>query len=360
MKNFIFVIFLLTISFGCKKQSKIELKFLDEFVLADSLQFKNTVIGGLSGVDYANQKFYFIVDDARKPRFLTANISIKNDTINNISFKNVIHLKDSTELYYKENALDLESIFVNEKTQEINFISEGSIRKNKKPLVFKTTLTGGFLIDFKLPKSFKKLENIKHNAVFEASSRSVKNNGFWVAMEGVLKSDGREPTFKKTKSPIRITYFNNKTNKATKQFAYQLDSITKPAKGNINLNGVTAILEYKENSFFIVERTYQNGYGAYGNTIKIYNAYIDKETTNIINYTSLKEANYIPLKKKLLFNFESVKSKLTEGIIDNIEGITFGPKLSNGNQSLILVSDDNFQIYGKQLNQFILLEIKNK
>ena len=66
----------------------------------------------------------------------------------------------------------------------------------------------------------------------------------------------------------------------------------------------------------------------------------------------------MPLKKKLLFNFESIKDFLTDGIIDNLEGITLGPKLKNGNQSLILVADDNFQTFGKQLNQFILLEIK--
>ena len=67
---------------------------------------------------------------------------------------------------------------------------------------------------------------------------------------------------------------------------------------------------------------------------------------------------FIPLKKKLLIDFDSFKTNLTDKIIDNIEGITFGPKLANGNKSLILISDDNFQIYGKQLNQFILLEIK--
>jgi hypothetical protein len=59
-----------------------------------------------------------------------------------------------------------------------------------------------------------------------------------------------------------------------------------------------------------------------------------------------------------VFNFEDIKNQLTAGIIDNIEGITFGPKLANGNQSLLLISDDNFQLYGKQLNQLILLEIK--
>ena len=66
----------------------------------------------------------------------------------------------------------------------------------------------------------------------------------------------------------------------------------------------------------------------------------------------------IPLNKKLLFEFDAIKSELTEGVIDNIEGITFGPILNNGNQSLILVADDNFQVFGKQLNQFILMEIK--
>jgi hypothetical protein len=62
----------------------------------------------------------------------------------------------------------------------------------------------------------------------------------------------------------------------------------------------------------------------------------------------------------LVFNFNDVKQQLTQGIIDNIEGITFGPKLPNGNQSLLLVSDNNFQAFGLQLNQFILMEISTK
>ena len=32
--------------------------------------------------------------------------------------------------------------------------------------------------------------------------------------------------------------------------------------------------------------------------------------------------------------------------------------LENVNQSIMLISDDNFQLFGKQLNQFLLLEIK--
>ena len=362
MKKIFYVSLIFLVLFSCKKNEKIELKFLDEFVLKDSLPFKNSVIGGLSGIDYANGIYYLVVDDSGNPRFLTAKIDINNDTISKIDFLSNIQLNDATTSFYQENSLDLESIFVNEKTKEIYFTSEGYIEGNKNPTVFTTDSLGKFVTNFPVPEMFyaNSKQQPKHNAAFEGSSKSVDGKGFWVAMEAPLKLDGEEPTFEKTNSPIRITYFDYKTKKPTKQFAYQLENITKPAKGDINLNGVTAILEYKKNTFFVVERAYQNGYGAYGNVVRVFKATIDENSSNIIDNQSLKENKFISLQKELLLDIASVKDKLTAGIIDNIEGITLGPKLKNGNESLILISDDNFQVYGKQLNQFILLEIEKE
>jgi len=360
MKN-LFLYSIISLFFvGCNKQKTAtvtQLNFLDEFVIKDSLLFKNDLIGGLSGVDYANGMYYFVVDDAIKPRFLKANISVEQQKIKSINFENSILLNDSLTSFYKENSLDLESIFVDETTQEINFISEGSIKNHKKPLVFKTNLQGQFLRNFELPLSFQKLENIQHNAVFEGSAKSFDANGFWVAMEGVLKKDGVEATFKKTVSPVRITYFDNNSGLATKQFAYQLENITKPAKGNINLNGVTAILEYTKNKFFVVERTYQSGYGPHGNIVRIFDAHVDDQVTDVLKLETLNGHGFTPLKKRLLLDFDTLRNNLTDSIVDNIEGITFGPNLKNGSKTLLLVSDDNFQKYGKQLTQFILLEV---
>jgi hypothetical protein len=357
MKNGISLMVLVAMLAACKTSSKIQLKFLDEAVLADSLQYKNTPIGGLSGIDYANGSYYFVVDDAKDPRFLTADILLKDDTIHSVQFKDVIHLNDSTGSFYQKNALDLESIFVDESTNEIYFTSEGSIIRGLQPSIFKTNINGEFITEFSLPSSFKNIEKIPHNAVFEAATQSIDSQGFWVAMEGVLTSDGQVPTFTKKSSPIRITYFDSSSASATQQYAYELEPISKPPKGNINLNGVTAMLAFKENHFFIIERTYQNGYGVHGNTIRIFEASINEETTNILAVESLKETDYIPLQKKLVLDFSDVKGGLTDDSIDNIEGITFGPQLSNGNASLLLVSDDNFQMFGKQLNQLILLEL---
>lgn len=366
--NFFFFLFSFFLLIGCaNKENKdrfsiMKLHFLDEYIVADTLCIQQTPIGGLSGIDYANDDYYVVVDDSKNPRFLKASIAIQQDTISSINFTDVYILKDSIQPFFKENFLDLESIFVDEKTKEVFFVSEGSIRNQKHPTVFATDSLGVLKRAYEIPTMFEadSPSKPKNNAVFEGSSKSIDGKGFWVAMEGVLQSDGEEPTFEKTNSPIRITYFDSKLQKATKQFAYLLEHITKPSKGNVNVNGVTAILEYAENQFFVVERTYQSGYGMDGNIIRIFDVKIDAAATNIVAIQSLRKFKPTPVKKELLLDFTTVKDKLAYKIIDNIEGITFGPKLANGNSSLLLVADNNFQLYGKQLNQFILLEIKNK
>ena len=42
--------------------------------------------------------------------------------------------------------------------------------------------------------------------------------------------------------------------------------------------------------------------------------------------------------------------------LDNLEGMTFGPRLANGHRSLLLVSDNNFT--PGQVSQFLLLEAR--
>ncbi|MDP5093227.1 MAG: esterase-like activity of phytase family protein, partial [Polaribacter sp.] len=317
-----FLLVLLLFLFSCSSKKITSISFLDEYIILDSLQFQNQTIGGLSGIDVVNNDYFFVIDDAKNPRIVSAKIDIQNDRFESVDFKKVILLNDSTDTFFKENELDLESIFVDEKTNEIHLVSEGSINKKKQPTIFKIDANGKFLAQFQLPKSLSKIENFKHNGVFESSSKSIDNQGFWVGVEAPLSVDGEEPKATKTSSPVRITYFDYKINKATKQFAYQLEKIPKPYKGNQNVNGVTAMLEIQKNHFLIVERAYQNNYGSDGNTIRIFEAFIENNTTDILNIESLKKTPFTPLKKRLLFDFDAVKESLTDGIIDNIEGIT--------------------------------------
>jgi hypothetical protein len=62
--------------------------------------------------------------------------------------------------------------------------------------------------------------------------------------------------------------------------------------------------------------------------------------------------NITPIRKKLVLDLQKLGIKL-----DNLEGLTFGPRLADGSQSLIMVSDNNFAKDGKQKNQFLLFKL---
>jgi len=345
---------------GCKSvdvesNNNFELKFLDEYILPDNIFVDGTQVGGLSGIDYYNGLYYLVCDDAFNPRYYEANIEINNTSISNVVINNVVKIKDTS------NYLDLESIRYNPKNKQVLLTSEGHIKKQKSPLFLSINLKGKIENNFKIPPAFhpNSKQKPRHNGTLEGLSKSYDGNGYWIAMELPLKEDGPEPQLKKTISPVRITHINTITDEADFQFAYLLDPIAKQPKNEFAVNGLTDILEYDKDKFFVLERSYSSGLGNQGNTIKVFKVDATK-ATNTLKMDSLNEMNYTSATKELLLDFERFRDKLTNNSIDNIEGISFGPNLANGNKSLLLVSDNNFNRLGKQLNQFILLEIINQ
>jgi len=350
-----FLIFSVCLFFyGCnseKKQSKdIQLKFLDEYVLPNNQLIDSTLVGGLSGIDYHNGDYYIVCDDDKNPRYYKAQINISNYKIDSIAITNTIIINET------DKHLDLESIVIDTLTNDMLLVSEGSIKNNKDPSIIRTYNNGKLLDDLDIPQYFKVKGNQKprHNGAFEGLARSFDSQGYWIATELPLKEDGPKPKFTETISPVRFTYFDN-NGKPTKQFAYLLDKIGKKPLENFAVNGVTDLLEYEKSKLLIIERSYSSGYGNQGNVIKLYSVDYSK-AANTIKYKRLTKVNYVPVEKELVFDFENVRSQLTNKSIDNIEGICFGPTLPNGHQSIILISDNNFDEEG-QMNQFILMEI---
>lgn len=352
--TFLFYIFISII--GCKsiateEHNFVKLKFLDEFILSDNVIVDGTVVGGLSGIDYHNGIYYMVSDDAYNPRYYEAVIDVRQGKIADITIQKVIKVTDSL------NYLDLESIRYNSKN-ELLLTSEGHILLNKDPLLLSVDTLGAVKKHYNIPAYIKSssIQKPRHNGTLEGLTISFDKKGYWIAMELPLEADGVEPALVSTNSPVRITYIDEESNLPTKAFAYKLGLIAKAPKGNFAVNGLTDILMYEKDKFYVVERSYSSGLGNQGNTVKIFNVDASK-ATNILNFDSLKEGSYIPARKELLLDFESIKDNLTEKSIDNIEGISFGPILENKNKTLILVADNNFNKLGPQQNQFILLEI---
>ena len=351
---FLFIIFFSTL--GCKsisieEHNFVKLNFLDEYILSENVMINGAIVGGLSGIDYHNGIYYIVSDDAYDPRLYEATIDIQHKKIADISIRKEIKVIDAI------NYLDLESIRYGS-NNEILLTSEGHITAKKDPLFFSLDTLGNVKKNYKLPEYIKSssIQKPRHNGTLEGLTTSFDKKGFWIAMELPLEADGEEPALVITNSPVRITYIDKESNLPIKAFAYKLDMIAKIPKGNFAVNGLTDILMYEKDKFYVVERSYSSGLGNQGNTVKIFNVDASK-ATNILDFDSLKSGSYIPAKKELLFDFETIRDSLTDKSIDNIEGLTFGPILPNKNKTLLLVADNNFNQLGPQLNQFILLEI---
>ncbi len=337
-----------------------KLSFLDSYVVSNKQYFSETLIGGLSGIDRVGDTYYLVADDAKKPRFYTAKIPLRNRKIDTVQFESVVHIDTSSRESEKKHLVyDLEGIVVDSLQNTVFLTSEGDIRKQKSPFLFAVSSNGKAMRLLNTPAHFSAEidEGPYHNGAFEGLCKSTDGKGVWAAMELPLKSDARKPTFTAENYPIRITYFDKELGQATSEFSYLLSSLERPQKGRVNINGLTAILAYSAQQFLIVERSYQSGYKNDTNRVRIFLATLHEKTTNTLSVSALKLNKVVFADKELLFDFETEKQQLSSGQIDNIEGITFGPVLPNGNRTLVLISDNNFNVFGQQENQFIVLEI---
>ncbi|MFV8224603.1 esterase-like activity of phytase family protein [Christiangramia aquimixticola] len=361
MKNSLFFCLVLLCLTGCGvtrtlKNDNVQLKFLDDFVLPADLNFENTRVGGLSGIDYKNGTYYLVSDQASDPRIYKANIQIEDSKIEKIEINELIKVTGKEN--FSDKYFDLEAIRYDELRDEYLIASEGMIDSSRDPGIFRLNSLGEVITEFNLPDYFKAKgqQKPRNNGVFEGLSESFDQQGYWVATELPLEMDSSKPKVYPSKSHVRITKFDKNTGEPVRQFIYQLDGIAKLPINYFAVNGITEILEYAPDKFLILERAYSAGYGSHGNTVKIFEADAT-EASNTLEMKNLRKSKYKKSTKNLLFNFKKVEKQLSDKIIDNIEGMTLGPVLENGKRSLILVSDNNFNSFAKQINQFILMEI---
>ena len=189
----------------------------------------------------------------------------------------------------------------------------------------------------------------RHNGVFEGLAFDNDDNSLLVSVEDAIYEDGPGAATRDSTAWVRLLKFDRKTKKPVAQYAYQVDAVPYaplPA-GAFKINGVSDILYIGNDKLMVIERAYSTG--RLPSDIRVYIA--DAKSAEDISGKSLStEKIKRPITKTLLCDM----SKL--GLFtDNIEGVTFGPVLPNGNRSLIFVADNNFAV--KQKSQFLLFEI---
>ena len=156
-------------------------------------------------------------------------------------------------------------------------------------------------------------------------------------------NDGELPT-ESAGALTRVTQFDVETRTATAQYAYPLDKVSSGPDGD---NGLTDLVALDDENFLAIER----GYGTHVAGPRLPVSVGDAE--DVLARPSLTGAPVRTMTKTLLVDLTSTVDPL-----DNIEGITLGPKLSDGRRSLLLVSDDNFS--PQQITQFLAFALASR
>jgi hypothetical protein len=260
---------------------------------------------------------------------------------------------------YPSQSVDPEDLRLNSKTGILYWASEGERILNghekvlTNPFIQLAKADGSFSGTFPLPKNLEIQSSEigpRRNGTIEGIAFDKDFTTLYAALEEPLFEDGPRADVTKTNSWIRIFQFDVALKKNTAQYAYVLEPVAYPANpvNEFKVNGISEILSLSKNQLLTVERSYSTG--RLPCSIKIFLTDL-VQADNIKDVRSLKENPPAhPAKKKLLLNMDDL------GIyIDNVEGVTFGPKLPNGHSTLIFITDDNFQPVQK--TQLLLFEI---
>ena len=190
-----------------------------------------------------------------------------------------------------------------------------------------------------VPEQFSR-NHIVGNYGFEALAYSTSNKTFYTCTENTLKSDGAASSYEnKQPAKIRILSFDENYN-AVHQYLYITD-VPKAKKAPKQMAfGVPAMTALDDGSLLVLEREFfvANKYiGSYV-TNKIYRV-VPSESKEINSDQNLDEKAEIYAMQKTFIAEWTTRLNLTRRGIANYEGMCLGPKLKDGRQTILLISD---------------------
>ncbi|HBL10757.1 MAG TPA: endonuclease/exonuclease/phosphatase [Cyanobacteria bacterium UBA11162] len=373
----------------------LSLKFLGEYQLP-KITFKDTPVGGLSALTYDRQSSQFLAlsDDRSNlapARFYTIKLAIvpqdTGDTgIKTVEVEDVTFLKDENGETYAKGSIDPEGIALSPKGTV--FISSEGVTNQGIPAFIRECdrQTGQPLQRLRIPDRFLpreggvgsrewgvgEVENMttgSESTEEEQAPRGIQDNlGFealtlepnslavasgdpfrlFTATESALFQDSLPPN-SEDPNRVRLLHYLIGTIASPMLVAEHLYLLDTPPNGTIGY-GLTELLALDTQGHFL---TLERAYGLFGFSIKIYQIALGgaTDTSNIVSLQG-DISRIEPVKKKLVLDLKELGIDL-----DNLEGMTLGPRLPDGSQSLILVSDDNFS--EAQVTQFLLFSLKS-
>jgi hypothetical protein len=361
--------------------SDIKLKFIDDLNIESGTPFKGTTLGGLSALvyDHVNDELVALSDDRGErgegelfaSRIYRFKLSFEGGEFiaTPVSVK---PLRLNADQFFPPKFLDPEGIalmpngevFVSSEGFEDDLSSEGpSVLYFNQDLIYQDRLD---IPSHYTPSSPEATDGIGRNLGFESLALTPDAAVLYTASEAYLNQD--EPVvIRENKSFTRILSFKNDLGsyKPFQELLYPLSTYMafndqgNPVEYACGLADFVAI---DGTTLYTLER----GFDGEKNIIRIFQTELEgaDDVSQLDTITSTE--GLAMASKELVLDLNDIVSQLDPNPnpnahkLDNIEGIAIGPKLPNGNSTLILVSDDNWNKYRNQRTLFLLFEIEPK
>ncbi|RZS37634.1 hypothetical protein EV193_105192 [Herbihabitans rhizosphaerae] len=353
------------ISTGTAAASAPGVRLLGEKVIPHGFQFAGTTVGGLSGIDRDPRTGgYVLISDDRSDkqpaRFYTASIGVTANGFDSVELTGTRPFLRPDGSTYPQAGVDPEDIRVDPWAGNYVWSQEGErlVEQGKPPVLIdpsvrSTARDGEHVREIPVPHNEKmsaEQRGPRRNLVLEGLTFAAAGVLVTTAIEGPLLQDGPEATTEHG-ALSRITV-QTRHGHTLAQYAYPQEKIFAPADppGGFATTGVVAILAVDPldpTRYLVAERSFVTGKG---NKVRIFE--IDtRGATNVRDADSLPR-DVKPVRKKLIADL----ADLGLSTVDNVEGMTWGPRLPSGERTLLLVSDDNFA--PTQVTQVIALALR--
>jgi hypothetical protein len=361
----------------------LSLDFLSEYQLPKQT-FKDTPVGELSALAYDRQHdlLYAISDDRSRfapARFYTLKLTLNTSlglkvrelppatpsiSIKKVDIQDVTFLSDQDGKTYPKNTIDPEGIALSPQ-QSVFISSEGVVNKGIPPFVNEFDLkTGRLRQSLPIPKHYipdaiskKQQRGVQNNLAFESLTLSpvgylsAKAEPFrlFTATESALVQDldvkaGAQDS--RTKCRLLHYLLSDGPPLLISEHLYQLDSLP---SGTV-AHGLADLLALDQSGHFLSLERFLSPLGFSAKIFQVATG----GATDTSQIASLKgETRVEPVKKKLLLDLSQLGITLGK-----LEGMTLGPRLPDGTQSLVLVSDNDFR--DAQVNQFLLFRLRSE
>lgn len=245
--------------------------------------------------------------------------------------------------------------------------SDEGKRSESAPGLHRFTLDGQYVRSLDVPTRLwpRPGAGVRFNASLESVTISPDGDRLFAAVEQPLVQDDGAATLVRGGASRLIEYRREgDTYTLAREFALTLDPVPHPQDivprwADI---GIVALTALDDGSLLMLERSFvagtRDGARASRNDILISRLRLD-HADDVSQVESLRDAPLVrPAEKERLASLRDFAPELPSwlGTLDNFEGMALGPRLPDGSQTLVLVSDDNFN--PAQRTAFIVLRFQ--